>query len=66
MSKKNAVNRPGIPLIIATRTASLVPLIELWVADHKGVPFSKLLQRGLKRELAAYAGKRHAHLLADD
>jgi hypothetical protein len=52
-----------IPAVIAIRTESFTPLLAKWRDQHRGVPWSELLRRGLKKELREIAGKRLAHLV---
>lgn len=54
-----------LPAIIAIRTAGFEPLIQKWSEQNRGVPYSELLRRALKKELKPLAGKRHAHLVGD-
>lgn len=62
---KNATDgATEIPKVIGASTVGLEPLLEKWRKEHLGVPWSVLIRRGLKKELAPLAGKRHAHLLA--
>jgi len=62
MSKAPTANNT-VPATIATRTDSLTPLLAAWEKQNKGVKWSTLLQRALKKELQPFAGKRYAHLL---
>lgn len=52
-----------IPPMIGIRTKEFEPLIRKWRADNPGVTWKWLLREALKKELAPYAGKRHAHLV---
>lgn len=53
-----------IPQVIGTRTAGLEELLKKWAKENPGVPWSVLIDRGLKKELAQFAGKRYAHLVS--
>jgi hypothetical protein len=53
-----------LPGVIGCRTDELAPLLRKWRKQHPGVPWSRVLVRGLKKELEPYAGKRERHLLA--
>lgn len=52
-----------IPTVIGLKTTELAPILIRWKRANKGVPWSELIRRGLKHELAEVAGKRYAHLL---
>ena len=52
-----------IPSVIGIRTEEFAPLLEKWQSQNKGVKWSELLRRALKKELAPLAGKRHAHIV---
>lgn len=52
-----------IPEVIGIRTGEFTPLLQKWQAENKGVKWSELLRRGLKKELAPLAGKRYAALV---
>ena len=52
-----------VPVVISTRTSDLAPLLQKWAKKNPGVPWSKLLDRGLKHGLSHLAGKRYAHLV---
>jgi hypothetical protein len=53
-----------LPKVIGLKTAELAPLLIKWEKANKGVPWSELIRRGLKHELAKFAGKRHRDLVA--
>lgn len=53
-----------VPSVIGFKTKGLAPLIERWAEENKGVPFSELIRRGLRKELQPLAGKRYSHLIA--
>lgn len=53
----------NLPPTISIRTAEFAPLLDKWRARHECVPWSVLLRRALKKELAPYAGKRYAKLV---
>ena len=53
----------NIPDTIALRTEEFAPLLAKWRSQNREVPWSRLLARGLRKELAPLAGKRYAHLV---
>lgn len=54
---------PVVPRMIGTRTDELEPLLRRWRQRNCWVPWSELLKRALRKELAPLAGKRYAHLV---
>lgn len=65
MSTSNAPTKRGakVPLVIGYGTARLSPLLEIWAANNPDVPWARLIERALKKELAPLAGKKFAHLV---
>ena len=55
---------PVVPHMIGIRTRQFRPLLEKWRSQNPNVPWTCLLRDALRLELAALAGKRHAHLVA--
>lgn len=52
--------------VIGTRIGELAPLVMKWQDEHKRVPMARLVEDGLKLALKRYAGKRYAHLVAEE
>lgn len=52
-----------LPEVIGIRTKEFAPLLIQWKTRYKGKGWSEVLRRGLKKELAPFAGKRFAHLV---
>ena len=52
-----------VPKVIGLKTNELFPLLQKWEQKNKGVSWSELLRRALKKELRPLAGKRYAHLV---
>ena len=54
-----------LPTILGIRPGELTPLLKLWRERNPSTDWTVLVKRGLKKELAQYAGKRYAHLVAN-
>lgn len=64
MSAKAKESTTDLPEMIGYRTKALAPLLRRWRLENPDVPWSKLINRALKKELQQFAGKREQHLLA--
>ena len=59
------VNNEQLPATIGMGTSELAPLLVKWRQRNRGVPWSELIRRGVKKELKELAGKRYAHLIGE-
>ena len=59
----NELPQDALPEVISIRTAEFAPLLKKWAKENREVPWSRLLARALRKELAPLAGKRHAHIV---
>ncbi len=72
--KSQAIQQPArlsrntgiIPPAISIRTKDFHPLLMKWRANFPQVPWTELLRLALRKELAPLAGKRYAHLVAEE